>query len=225
MNDIHPTAIIGSDVILGNGNKILPFTIITGPTVIGDDNIIGPHVVIGSPGGDTKIPRYDSSNCFIKIGNRNIIREFSAVQKPRYEDITLIGDDVHIMQGTSISHDVHLNDKVVIGPNCGIAGLVRIMEGASVSMGVTVHQRSVIGHYSIAAMGSPILKNIKPFSRYIPNQSTSVNSYLVKKYGFDEFSEEINNYVFYDVMPDSGLIASLISEFDKLHHHSKRGIY
>lgn len=225
MNEIHPTAIIGPGVVIGKGNKILPYTIITGPIEIGDDNVIGPHVVIGSPGGDTKIPRYDSSNCSIKIGDRNIIREFCAVQKPRYEEITLIGNDVHIMQGSSISHDVKLSDKVVIGPNCNIAGLVRVLEGANISMGVSIHQYCVIGQYSISGMGSAVVKNVKPFSRYIPNKPISVNNYLVKKFGFEEFFEEINKYVLDDIKPQSSIIGLITEGFNTHHMWSKRDMY
>ena len=37
MNKIHPTVIIGKDVILGDGNEILPYTIIEGPVTIGNN--------------------------------------------------------------------------------------------------------------------------------------------------------------------------------------------
>ena len=80
MNQIHPTAIVDNRVKLGKNNQILPYTILTGPLEVGDNNIIGPHVVIGSPGQDTRNPRYDSSDCLIRIGSNHIIREFSAVQ-------------------------------------------------------------------------------------------------------------------------------------------------
>ena len=74
-NNIHPTAIIGPEVVLGDGNDIGPYTVIYGPTDIGNGNLIGPHVTIGTPGQDTRNPRYDSSQCRIRIGNDNIIRE------------------------------------------------------------------------------------------------------------------------------------------------------
>ena len=39
-NDIHSTAIIGKDVILGKGNKIGAYCVITGKTIIGNNNTI-----------------------------------------------------------------------------------------------------------------------------------------------------------------------------------------
>ena len=35
-----------------------------------------------------------TSNCQIIIGNRNIIREFTAIQKPCYESSTILGNDI-----------------------------------------------------------------------------------------------------------------------------------
>ncbi len=225
MNEIHSTAIIGENVKLGKGNKILPYTIIYGPTEIGDDNIIGPHVVIGTPGQDTRNPRYNSDDCFIKIGSRNIIREFTGVQKPCYEDITSLGDDIFLMQSVHISHDSYLEDKVVITPMCVLAGLTKLLKGANLGMGATINQYCVLGQYSIVATGAAIMKNVKPFSRYIPNKPISVNHYAIKKYGFDKHEVEISEYVLNDIKPSSKEILDIVNHFNKFHISSKRKMY
>ncbi len=225
MNNIHQTAIIDTNVQLGENNLIYPNTIIYGPTTIGDDNIIGPNVVIGMPGQDTRNPRYDSSNCQIVIGNRNIIREFTAIQKPCYESLTALGDDIFLMQGVHIPHDAQISNKVVITPMCVLAGIVKILEGANLALGCTVTQNSVIGHYSIVAMGAAVLKNIKPFSRYIPGKSTSVNEYAIKKFGFQEYFNEIYDYVMNDVPPKSKIILDMVDEFNSKHINSGRPLY
>lgn len=215
MNDniIHPTAIIGQDVVLGKNNKIGAYSIIEGNTVIGDNNMIGPHVILGCEPTDTKhIERTDGLKLF--IGNDNIIREFSLIELPCYEEKTIIGDDVFIMQGVHISHDVHIHDKATITNTSVIAGIVKILEGANISMACTINQYTVIGQYSIAATNSAIMKNIKPFSRYIPNKPNSVNYYAIKKYGFEEFVEEIHNYVMNDLRPKSDRILKIINEFE-----------
>lgn len=225
MNEIHPTAIIDDNVIIGKGNVIHPYTIIKGPTEIGDNNIIGPHVVIGSPGQDTRNPRYDSSQCKIKIGNNNIIREFSAIQKPCYEDITLIGNDVHIMQSVHIPHDAHVLDKTVITPMCVLAGITRILEGANLGMGATINQYCVIGQYSIVATGAAAMRNVKPFSKLIPGRPSSVNIYAVDKFGFGNYIDEISEYVINDIYPVSDKVKTVIDEFLKYHELSGRKIY
>lgn len=225
MNNIHPTAIIDANVHLGDNNIIYPNTIIYGPTTIGNDNIIGPNVVIGMPGQDTRNPRYDSSNCQIIIGNRNIIREFTSIQKPRYEALTVLGDDIYLMQGVHIPHDAQISNKVVITPMCALAGIVKILEGANLAMGSTITQNSVIGHYSIVAMGAAVMKNVKPFSRYVPGKPITVNEYVIKKFGFQEYFNEIYDYVMNDVPPKSKIILDMVDEFNSKHIKSGRPLY
>ena len=225
MNKIDPTVIIDGDVQLGDNNIIYPNTIIYGPTKIGDDNKIGPNVVIGMPGQDTRNPRYDSSNCKIVIGNRNIIREFTSIQKPCYESLTVLGNDIFLMQSVHIPHDAQISDKVVITPMCVLAGITKILEGANLALGCNVTQYSVIGHYSIAAMGASVMKNIKPFSRYIPNKPVTVNEYAINKFGFQKYIAEISEYVLNDVPPKSNILLDIVNEFNEKHVESGLGIY
>jgi len=225
VNNIHPTAIIGPKVLLGDNNTIYPNTVIYGPTRIGDDNVIGPNVVIGTPGQDTRNPRYDSSECQIVIGNRNIIREFTAIQKPCYESLTILGNDIFLMQSVHIPHDAQISDKVVITPMCALAGITKILEGANLALGCTITQHSVIGHYSIVAMGAAVMKNVKPFSRFIPNRKISVNEYAIKKFGFQEYFDEIYNYVMNDISPKSNIIVDIINEFNEKHAKSGMPLY
>ena len=225
MNKIHPTAIIAENVILGDNNEIGAYSIIDGPTKIGDNNIIGHHVIIGSPGQDTRNPRYDSNESYIEIGNNNIIREFTAIQKPCYRDITIIGNNNFLMQSVHIPHDAVLQDDVVITPMCVLAGITTVLKGANLAMGTTIHQYSVIGHYSLAAMGSAVVKNIKPFSIFVSGKSLRVNKYALEKFGFIDFSDEIEKYVLNDVKPISESVLKITEEFDKLHIESKRPLY
>jgi UDP-N-acetylglucosamine acyltransferase len=215
-NIIHSTAIIGAGVALGNGNEIGPYSILYGPLKIGDDNWIGPHVTIGTPGQDTRNPRYDSTNAKIEIGNHNIIREYTAIQKPCYRDITKIGNNVYIMQSVHVPHDAIIYDHVVITPMVVMAGIVNILEGATLSIGCSVHQYTVIGDYSIVAMGAAVTKNIKPFSRYIPGKPASVNEYAIKKYGFEELREEIYDYVLDNKVPSEFRLGKIIARYKNI---------
>jgi UDP-N-acetylglucosamine acyltransferase len=224
-NKIHHTAIIEGDVKLGSGNEIGPYSLVYGPTTIGNNNLIGPHVTIGTPGQDTRNPRYDSSNAQIIIGNNNIIREYTAIQKPCYKELTRIFDNVFIMHGVHIPHDAIIQSNSTITPLVVLGGIVNILEGSTLAIGCSVHQNSVIGHYSIAAMGSPITKNIKPFAKYVPKRALTVNDYALDKYGFEELRDEIYDYVLNDKMPTTKKLIDIIDEFNLLHKNSKRGLY
>lgn len=224
-NKIHPTAIIDKNVLLGNHNEIGPYSILHGPLELGDNNIISEHVTIGTPGQDTRNRHYDSSQSLIKIGSNNIIREFSTIQKPCYSNITSIENNVFIMSHAHISHDAIIKDDVTITSMVALAGISTIFTGANLAFGAKVHQYSVIGHYSIVAMGASVTKNIKPFSRYIPNKDLSINNYAIQKFGFESLEKEISEYVLNNKMPTSPLLKEIIMEFEKAHHASKRKLY
>jgi UDP-N-acetylglucosamine acyltransferase len=221
MNTIHSTAIIDENVELGEGNEILPYTILKGPLKIGDGNLIGPHVVIGSPGQDTREPRYDSKNMLVEIGNDNIIREFTAIQKPAYKSVTKVGNNTFLMHGVHVPHDAIIEDEVSCAPLVVIGGISRIMNGSFLGMGCTIHQYSIVGPFSIVATGAAVTKNIRPFTRYIPGQPISLNSYAIKKYGFKEYTDEISAYVFEGQNPTSLEISQIINRYNE--HHEKSG--
>lgn len=224
-NKIHPTAIIEGSVEIGVGNEIGPYSVIYGPVVIGDNNLIGPHVTIGTPGQDTRNPRYDSSCCCIEIGNDNIIREYTAIQKPCYKDITKIGNRVYIMQSVHVPHDAIIYDDVVVTPMVVMGGIVHVLNGANLAVGCSIHQYSVVGHYSIVAMGAALTKNIKPFSKFVPGRSLGVNNYAINKFGFINVRNEIESYVIDGVYPNDKRLMNIVDVFEKLSAESGRDVY
>ena len=129
------------------------------------------------------------------------------------------------MQSVHIPHDAIVQDKVVITPMCVVAGITRILEGANLGMGATVHQYSIVGQYSLVATGATVVKNIKPFSRFIPGKPISVNSYAINKFGFQEFEDEINKYVLEGAQPMSERLGALVESYTKLHVESGRDQY
>lgn len=224
-NSIHPTAIIEGDVQLGENNEIGPYSVLYGPLKIGSGNWIGPHVTIGTPGQDTRNPRYDSSNCRIEIGDDNIIREYTAIQKPCYRDITRIGNRVFLMQSVHVPHDAVLYDDVVVTPMVVMGGIVRILAGANLAVGCSVHQYSIVGHYSIVAMGAALTKNVRPFAKYVPGRSIGINDYAIKKYGFLDVRDQIEAYLLHGRLPTDERLVAIVSEYETLRAESGREQY
>lgn len=225
VNSIHPSVIFDGDVELGTGNVIHPYSILIGPLVVGDNNVIGPHAVIGSPGQDTKNPRYNSSLKKIRIGSNNIIREFTSIHKSAYSELTSIGNNTFLMNNSHVSHDGIIENGVVLSMSSILAGLVAILENATLAMDVSVHQRCVVGQYAIAGQGASVIKNIKPFSRHIPKVPISVNTYALKKYQLMDLENEVSNYVLNDIMPTHPFLEKIVDRFQKLHTDSKKELY
>jgi UDP-N-acetylglucosamine acyltransferase len=224
-NTIHPTALLEGDVVLGSGNTILPYTVITGPVEIGDDNIIGPHVAIGTPCADKKNIHADHSSLRVRIGSRNVIREFTAVQKPIAREFTEIHDDTYLMQGLHIAHDMVIESNVAVTANVAFGGRCHVMEGANIGLGVSAHQGTVIGAYAMIAMNAPIAKNVRPFTKYIPGRAPTANLHGAKRAGFGDCLDEIEAYVVSGAEPESPKVAAIVNAYCELHIASGRTEY
>jgi UDP-N-acetylglucosamine acyltransferase len=220
-NQIHPTVVIEGDVRMGKGNRILPYSVLVGPLEIGNDNVIGPHAVLGTEPQNTR-DRWQPSAGRVVIGSRNVIREFSAVHKPVLAAETRIGDRCYLMQNTHVAHDSLLEDDVTLTTLSGIAGHTVMLRGANMAAGATSHQHSVMGQFSMVGMGAQLQKNLPPFARYVPRSPLSVNEYAIEKFGFEEYAQEIREYVLRRARPTSPALLALIEAFERHHLASGR---
>jgi UDP-N-acetylglucosamine acyltransferase len=216
MNQIHPTAVIGPDVKIGTGNTVGPYAVILGITEIGNDNWIGPHVVIGTPGemrGGEHPVLWDGSgnDATVRIGDRNIIREFTTVQSGAIVG-TKIGDDCYIMTKSHIPHDGVLGNGVTISCSVMIGGHSTVLDGANVGLGAVVHQRLVIGERAMVGMGSVVTKNVPPYATAFGNPAVVRNS---NKVGMERagLSPELISEVSAAISTgDVGRLSSLVPE-------------
>lgn len=173
MNAIHPTAVLSGDVTLGSGNTIGPFTVITGPVVIGDDNWIGAGVVIGAPPEVRSFehPRggaATSGGAGVRIGHRNVIREYAQVHAG-WKATTTIGDDTFIMNQVYLAHDTSVDDRATLASSVLLAGHVRVGAGANLGLGTTVHQFRAVGRGAMIGMSSAVTRDVPPFAKAYGN--------------------------------------------------------
>lgn len=168
MNRVHPTALIGPEVRLGDDNVIGPFAVVLGPTTIGDGNWIGPHTAIGTPGemrGGPHVAAWDGEirGGGTVIGDRNVIREFVTVQAPDVGQ-TRIGNDCYIMTKAHVPHDGVLEDGVTVACAVLIGGHGRIGAKANLGLGAVLHQELVVGPGAMVGMGSVVTKHVAPYA-------------------------------------------------------------
>lgn len=138
---IHPTAILGRDVSLGNNVAVGPYVVIEDNVSIGENTIIysgcflGHHTKIGA---DTLIYAHVSIRECITIGKRVIIHSGTVIGSDGFGFATIkglhhkipqigtveIGDDVEI--GANVTIDRARFEKTVIGRGTKIDNLVQI---------------------------------------------------------------------------------------------------
>jgi UDP-N-acetylglucosamine acyltransferase len=176
---IHPTAIIHPDVELGSGVSVGPFSIIESGVTIGDGTCIGARVsiegnttigreneiftgaVIGSLTQDKK---FDGGTSYLKIGDRNKIREYVTINPGTSHGAeTVLGDDNLIMAYAHIAHDCVIGNQVTIANAGTLAGHVTIEDKAIVGGLCGVHQFVRVGYLSIVGGNSKVVQDIPPF--------------------------------------------------------------
>ena len=74
--EIGPYAVIGGQVKIGKGTRVGPHAVVEGWTTIGEYNQIFQLASVGAVPQDLK---YKGEETYLKIGDRNTIREFSTI--------------------------------------------------------------------------------------------------------------------------------------------------
>jgi UDP-N-acetylglucosamine acyltransferase len=203
-NQIHPTAVVGAEVELGDDNIVGPYSVIVGPTRIGSGNWIGPHVVIGTPAeyrGRPHPTAWDADaereGGGVVIGDGNIIREFVAVNQGTV-DTTRIGDDCYLLARSHVGHDCVLDNGVTVSDAVHLGGHTHVWSWVNIGMGTVVHQRGQLGPGAMIGMGSAVRRTVEPFTITVgnPARTTGVNRVGLSRRGCpDEVVDEFEQYL------------------------------
>jgi UDP-N-acetylglucosamine acyltransferase len=192
-NRIHPTAIIGDGVELGDDNVIGPYSVIVGPCRIGNGNWIGPHVSLGGPaeykGGPLPVGwEGELGEHGVVIGDRNTFREYVSVNQGYEDENTIIGDDNYFMGQSHVAHDCVVHDNVTMTSSVQLAGHCHIWSWVNLGLGTVVHQRNVIGPGAMVGMGSVVRKPVGPFVTVFGNPARvrKINAVGLSRRGCDE---------------------------------------
>jgi UDP-N-acetylglucosamine acyltransferase len=201
MNHIHPSAVIGPSVSLGQGNVIGPHVVLAGKTTLGDNNWIGPGTCIGIAGDllgrpTTAGPAFwimDDSQSYevVTVGSRNTIKENVTIHAGSHRP-TVIGNDCYLMPRSHLGHDCWIGDHVLLSPNAQIAGHVAIGSRSVIGMGALVHQFSSIGPVSMIGMGCCVRGSVEPCRTAVgePHRVSGINKVGLQRFLGDELANQ-----------------------------------
>jgi UDP-3-O-[3-hydroxymyristoyl] glucosamine N-acyltransferase len=161
---IHPSAIIGNNVVIGAGTTIDANVIIYDDVKIGSNCRIMSGSVIGSDGfGYEK----DSDGTWFKIehlgsvviGNNVDIGSNTCIDRGTLGN-TIIGDNVKIDNLVHIAHNTTVNNGSMIIANAMVAGSCVIGENVWIAPSSSIREGVIIGDGSLVGMGSVVTKNV-----------------------------------------------------------------
>lgn len=158
---IHPSAIIGEEVVFDEGCEVGPFCQIQCRVRIGANCRFGAGVVIGTPPADKK---YQEENSGVLIGKGNIFFEFVTVHRASgAAEMTVIGDDNFIMTYVHIGHNCRIGNGCTLTNGVQLGGHSEVGDGANLGGLVGVHQFCRIGTLAMIGAHSYVNKDIPPF--------------------------------------------------------------
>jgi UDP-N-acetylglucosamine acyltransferase len=193
--EVGPFCVVGPDVTLGAGTRLLSHVVVTGHTKIGQRNIFHPHSVVGGPPQDLK---YKGEPTGLEIGNDNHIRENCTIHigttygsKINGGGITRIGDNNLLMVNVHVAHDVQIGSRCIIANNVMIAGHVVIGNNVILNGAVGINQWVTIGDFVYAVGAARIHHDVPPFVKVSDqDEIRALNEVGLKRAGLSEVDIE-----------------------------------
>ena len=199
---VHPTAIVHPDAVLGQDVEVGPWALIAGTVKIGARTKVGPrvtiegHTTIGEDnefftgaviGSLTQDRKADGGVSYLKIGDRNTIREYATLTPGTLNGTeTVVGNENLLMAYAHVAHDCIIHNGCTLANNATLAGHVIVEDKAIIGGLSAVHQFVRIGKLSITGGCSKVVQDIPPFMMVDghPAQAFGINSVGLDRAGY-----------------------------------------
>jgi UDP-N-acetylglucosamine acyltransferase len=165
--EVGPFCIIGPEVSIGAGSRLIGHVVVIGKTRLGKGNVVHPNAVLGDVPQDLK---YKGETTGLEIGDNNTIRESVTVHlgtaygsKINGGGITRIGDGNLLMVNTHVGHDAQIGSRCVIANNVMIAGHVVIGNGVILNGAVGINAWVTLGDLAYVGGAARIHHDVPPF--------------------------------------------------------------
>ncbi|MCL5236539.1 MAG: acyl-ACP--UDP-N-acetylglucosamine O-acyltransferase [Nitrospirae bacterium] len=189
---IGPFCIVGEGAVIKKGARLISNVVVDGNTEIGEDCTIYPFASIGLPPQDLK---YKNEKTGIKIGKKNIIREYASIHRGSVggDGLTELGDSNFLMAYVHVAHDCKIGNSTVMANAATLAGHVIVEDFAVVGGLVAIHQFTRIGAYAMIGGFSGIGQDILPYTMASGARAKlyGLNVIGLKRHGFSD--EAVNN--------------------------------
>ncbi len=198
MNDIHPKARLGENVVvesfssisedveIGDGTWIGPNVTIMDGARIGKNCRIFPGAVISAIPQDLK---YKGEKTTAEVGDNTTVRECVTINKGTSDRMkTVLGSNSLVMAYSHLAHDAFVGSNVILANNATIAGHVTIEDFSILEGLVAVQQFVRIGAHSFITGGSLVRKNVPPYVKAArePLSYAGINSIGLRRRGYSD---------------------------------------
>ncbi len=160
--DVGPYCVVGPDVKMEDGVRLVSHVVVSGNTHIGKGCVIYPFASLGHPPQHLK---YEGEKTRLVIGESNVIREHVTMNPGTALDNneTIVGNNGYFMVGSHIAHDCVVGDNAIFANNATLGGHVTV--GNHVMLGglSAVQQHSRIGNFAFIGGMSAVTADVIPY--------------------------------------------------------------
>lgn len=182
---VGPYCVVGADVVLEAGVRLLSHVVVAGRTRIGEASEVYPFASIGHRPQDLK---YQGESSTLEIGRRNMIREYVTMQPGTTGGglKTVVGDDCLFMASAHVAHDCRVGNHVIMANNATIGGHVTIADYAILGGLSAVHQFVRIGAHAMVGGMTGVEHDVVPYAVVVGDRArvTGPNLIGLRRRGF-----------------------------------------
>ena len=176
---VHPTAVLSSDVELGENVEVGAFAVLEGPISIAADCVVRPGSYLFGPitmgRGNTvhtgavlgDLPqhlKFKGERTSLEIGDGNIFREHVTIHRGTTHSMkTTIGDHNLFMVGSHVGHDCVVGNRCILTNGSMVGGHCVLEDSVILSGNSCVHQFVRVGRLALLSGISGTTKDIPPF--------------------------------------------------------------
>jgi UDP-N-acetylglucosamine acyltransferase len=219
--EVGPFCVVGPDVRIGGGTRLLNNVTLTGHTTLGTGNIVFPHAVLGAAPQDLK---YKGAPTRLVIGNNNMIREAVTIHigTEKGGGITTLGDSNLLMVNSHLGHDATFGSRCILGNNVMIAGHVVCGDNVVLLGAAGVHHFVTIGDFAYVAGAARIHHDVPPFVKVADDDKIrALNKVGLRRAGYAEADIEALDEAFRRLFVGKGkrAFSTRLAEF-----HTENGL-
>jgi UDP-N-acetylglucosamine acyltransferase len=202
---IHKTAVISSEVELGEGVEVGPYAIIEGKVKVGAGSKLYPHSYVGgnttlgkncqifpfaSVGMTPQDLKYEGEDSRTTIGDNTVIRESATIHRGTAGGgmETRLGANCFIMACAHVGHDCILGNNVILANAVLLAGHCELEDYAFLGGNVLAQQFIKVGAHTFIGGSSGLAGHVPPYisTFHTPAVWTGINIVGLSRRGFEK---------------------------------------
>jgi len=183
--EVGPYSVVGPDVRLHEGVRVLSHVVIDGHTEVGEACVVHPFASLGAPPQHTG---HRDEPTRLLIGARNVIREQVSMHcgTAMGRGVTTVGSDGYFMVGVHIGHDCIVGDHVTMANQATLGGHVVVDDYVILGGLSAVHQHTRVGRHAFVGGMAGVNHDVIPFGSVWGNHAhlEGLNLVGLKRRGF-----------------------------------------